>query len=85
MNIRKQRKRKLKFVPRLIKYEDTFDKLPRKSALYYSKWCCKQCYFQWGRYWEMKHLYKHDCAQDNYDGKLKKYWKDLSKVDFVDV
>ncbi len=85
MNIRKQRKRKLKFVPRLINYEDTLDGLPRKNALYYCAWCCKQCYFEWGRYWEMKHLYKHDCAQDNYDGKLKKYWKDLSKVDETTV
>lgn len=85
MNIRKQRKRKLKFVPRQDSYVDSFFKRKRKDAVYFRDWCCKECYFQWGRYWELKHLYKHDYAQDNYDGKLKKYWKDLSKVDLADV
>jgi hypothetical protein len=75
MNIRKQRKRKLKFIPRLIKY---IDGVPRNNALYYRYYCCKECYFDWGRWFEDRHKYKHNAALSNYEGALKKYWKYVS-------
>ena len=53
----------------------------RKDALYYDAYCCETCYWDWGRGFENRHLFKHDCAQSNYDGLLKKYWK-TSKIDY---
>lgn len=66
MNIRKQRKMKLKYLPR---YNQGGEGL-------YAGHCCKSCYFGYGRFFSSKHLYKHEAAENNYDGILKKYWKD---------
>jgi hypothetical protein len=68
MNIRKQRKQKLKYLPR---YNQGGENL-------YANHCCKSCYFGYGRFFTSKHLYNHDAAEDNYDGLLKKYWKNYS-------
>jgi len=68
MNIRKQRKQKLKYSPR---YNQGGENL-------YANHCCKSCYFGYGRFFSSKHLYNHDAAEDNYDGLLKKYWKNYS-------
>lgn len=74
MNIRKRLKRKLKTIPRSIREIQYLEDTPRKNGLYYNSYCCKSCYFDWGRWFEKKHMYKHDSAQSNYDGLLKKYW-----------
>lgn len=77
MNIRQRKKKLLKYVPRHmpeVQYLDS--RRPRKDAVYYRDWCCKGCYFDWGRGFEGRHLYKHNCAQSNYEGLLKKYWTD---------
>jgi hypothetical protein len=66
MNIRKQRKRKLKYLPR---YNQGGNNL-------FAGHCCRGCYFGYGRFFSLQHLYKHEAAEDNYDGKLKKYWRD---------
>jgi hypothetical protein len=68
MNIRKQRKQKLKYLPR---YNQGGENL-------FANNCCKSCYFGYGRFFSSKHLYNHDAAEDNYDGLLKKYWKNYS-------
>jgi len=47
----------------------------QKRAVYYHWYCCEQCYFDWGRYFEKAHLYKHHCSESNFKGLLKKYWK----------
>jgi len=73
MNIRRQRKKKLALLPREDNYSTP---RPRKKALYYRDYCCKQCYFDWGRWFAKHHMYLHDCAESNYQGLLKKYWKD---------
>lgn len=72
MNIRKQRKEKLKHVVRNVRYDDQCR--PRKGMVYYQDYCCRSCYFDWGRGFELRHLYKHNSAESNYDGLLKKYW-----------
>lgn len=73
MNIRKQRKRKLSFVVRSSRYVEG-QRRPRKHAIYYQDYCCRMCYFDWGRGFEVRHQYKHNSAESNYDGILKKYW-----------
>lgn len=68
MRVGKRTKQKLKYAPR-------YGESQRKSGLYYKNYCCKDCYFDWGRWFEQQHMYQHDAAQSNYDGLLKKYWK----------
>jgi hypothetical protein len=77
MNIRKQRKEKLKHVIRDSRYEVTMDGRyrPRRNAVYFQDYCCRSCYFDWGRGFEQRSMYKHNSAESNYDGLLKKYWK----------
>ena len=76
MNIRQRKKKLLKYIPRRSTHELTYNGefRPRNNALYYKDYCCKGCYFDWGRWFEKKHMYRHDAAQSNYEGLLKKYW-----------
>lgn len=76
MRVGKRTKHKLKYAPRQSKHEVTIDGRyrPRDNALYYKDYCCRGCYFDWGRWFEKRHMYQHDCAESNYDGLLKKYW-----------
>lgn len=77
MNISKRLKRKLKYIPR---YNPNNDFVPRKDHLYYNQYCCRGCYFGWGRLFEKKHLYKHESAESNYDGIRKEYWVDYDVI-----
>jgi hypothetical protein len=88
MNQRQRVKQKLKHIPRYSHHEVTSDGRfrPRKNVLYYQDFCCKGCYFDWGRGFISKHLYKHNCAESNYDGLLKQYWIDANdKYSFTDT
>ena len=77
MRVSKRLKQKLKYLPRRhFEYDENGDRTkPRKNALYFHYWCCKECYFDWGRWFEKKHMYKHEFGYANYMGLLKKYWK----------
>lgn len=76
MNHRQRKKKLLKYVPRRSTHEATYNGefRPRDKALYYKDYCCKDCYFDWGRWFEKRHMYKHEAARSNYEGLLKKYW-----------
>ena len=75
MNIRQRKKKLLKYAPRHVSEVQYMNsRRPRKDAVYYRDWCCKMCYFNFGRGFVGRHLYKHDSAQSNYEGLLKKYW-----------
>lgn len=67
MRVGKRTKQKLKYAPR-------FGDNQRSGVIYYKDYCCKGCYFDWGRWFEKRHMYQHDAAQSNYEGILKKYW-----------
>lgn len=72
MKVRKLHKQRLRNIPRASYHE--YNNRPRNRATYFSDFCCTGCYFDWGRWYDKKFLYRHDCAKSNYDGKLKKYW-----------
>lgn len=84
MNIRRQRKRKLAFLPRnnwtLLLKDGNYPVL-RKNAIYFTDWCCKGCYYGWGQ--GAKH--KHNCSESNNEGILKKYWKEYNLSDEDDL
>mgnify|MGYP000196810935 CR=1 FL=1 len=76
MKIRKRNKNRMKYAP-MHRGLNT----QRKGAIYYTDWCCRECYFDWGHGWERRQMYTHDCTESNYLGLLKKYWKS-SKPDY---
>jgi hypothetical protein len=51
-------------------------KRPRKAATYYCDWCCRECFFDWAVGFHKQYQYKHTCCGSNYDGLLKKYWRE---------
>lgn len=54
----------------------------RKDGIYYEDYCCSTCFWDWGWTWaDGFGNFSHNCTQDNYKGKLKKYWQP-SKIDF---
>ncbi len=74
----KKVKQRLKAIPRhwcRFNEDGTENKRPRYNAIYFTDWCCSDCYFTWGRYWEKRTMYGHNFAYSNYCGLLKKYWK----------
>lgn len=77
MRVSKRIKQRLKHVVRYWSpygEEGEYKERPRKAAVYTSDWCCPTCWFDWGRYYEKRMLYKHQFAYANYHGLLKKYW-----------
>lgn len=86
MRVGKRLKQKLKVIPR-SHYEYTKNgevisrSIPRKNAVYFRYYCCQGCYFDWGRWFEKRYMYKHEFGYANYMGILKKYW-DNYKVDY---
>ncbi len=86
MRVSTRAKRRLEHLPRQwYSYTPTGEEIkrPRKTAIYYPDWCCQNCYFDWGRWFEKRTMYKHNSAYANYKGLLKKYWKnyDYAKED----
>jgi hypothetical protein len=70
MNHRQKIKRRLKALPRSLSATDA--PRPRQNATYFEDWCCRDCFFWWGR-GAAKH--KHGFAQSNFDGALRPFWK----------
>ena len=74
MKVRKLHKQRLKHIPRASYHQNIERQRPRNDATYFSDYCCQGCYFDWGRFFDKQFMYQHNCAKDNYSGKLKKYW-----------
>lgn len=75
MKVRKLHKQRLKNLPRASYHQNSERQRPRNDATYFSDYCCKQCYFDWGRWFDKKFRYQHDSAKSNSAGILKQYWK----------
>lgn len=71
MRVGEKSKAKMRFVPRYKSDQAS----RRPEGVYYNDWCCSTCYWDWGRSWEGKHGYNHKCAHSNFQGLLKKHWK----------
>lgn len=63
------------------KWHNKATPIARRDGVYYEDYCCRGCFWDWGIGFAELHLYKHDCNESNYLGKLKKYWK-TSAIDY---
>lgn len=75
MKVRKLHKQRLKNLPRASYHQNSESRRPRETATYFSDYCCQQCYFDWGRFFDRKFRYQHNSAKSNSAGILKQYWK----------